>query len=223
MQIYGSQHPFVKVFRKSFFSQCRNIYLCSSEKKSMKVRIIFYFLIGLVFLQCNSSRNEPVEIGEITERPIEEVVSNKNNAPEFALKSIDGKEVALSDLKGKVVYVDVWATWCRPCLMQIPALKEVEEIYKDEDVEFVSISIDNERNKGKWENMVREKELGGLQLFAGSDPEFHKNYQISTIPRFLLIGKEGELIHGNAPRPLNHRTNQVNQELLAVLDQLIKE
>lgn len=188
----------------------------------MKLKFVFVFSLGLLMLGCG--KEEKVEIGEVTERaPGEQVETASNLAPEFAFNSIDGSKVALEDLRGKIVYVDIWATWCRPCIMQIPALKEVEEMYKGKDVQFVSVSVDNERQKDKWSSMVKEKELGGLQLFAGSDMKFHNDYRISTIPKFLLIGKEGELISGDAPRPLNHQTNEVNQELITVLDQLLKE
>lgn len=188
----------------------------------MKLKFIFVFSLSLLMLGCG--KEEKVEIGEVTERaPGEQVEAGSSLAPEFAFNSIDGSKVALEDLRGKIVYVDIWATWCRPCIMQIPALKEVEEMYKGKDVQFVSVSVDNERQKDKWSSMVKEKELGGLQLFAGSDMKFHNDYRISTIPKFLLIGKEGELISGDAPRPLNHQTNEVNQELITVLDQLLNE
>lgn len=188
----------------------------------MKLKFGIVLLAGLLLIGCK--KEEKIEVGEVTERaPGEQVEASSNLAPEFAFNSIDGSKVALEDLRGKIVYVDIWATWCRPCIMQIPALKEVEQMYKDKDVQFVSVSVDNERQMDKWRNMVREKELGGLQLFAGSDMKFHNDYRISTIPKFLLIGREGELISGDAPRPLNHQTNEVNQELIRVLDQLIKE
>lgn len=188
----------------------------------MKLKYTLIFMTLLLIMGCE--KQEEVVVGGITERsPEEQIQANIQLAPEFAFHSIDGKQVALDELRGKIVYVDIWATWCRPCIMQIPALKEVEEMYKDEDIQFVSISVDKEKDIQKWRNMVREKQLGGLQLYAGSDMKFHNEYKISTIPRFLLIGKEGELISSDAPRPLNHRTNGVNEELLEVFDQLIKE
>lgn len=188
----------------------------------MKLKIFFLAVIGFGLFGCKSK--EDIKVGEITEIKQDETTpAEPNKAPGFSFASIDGKQISLEDLKGKFVYVDIWATWCRPCLMQIPTLKEVEERYRDKNIEFVSISVDRESDQQKWRKMVEEKQLGGLQLYAGSNSEFHNNYQISSIPRFLLIGKEGELIDGNAPRPLNHQTNGVNEELTALFDQLIKE
>ena len=114
-----------------------------------------------------------------------------------------GGKMSLDDLKGKFVYVDVWATWCGPCIQQIPFLKEVEEKYHEKNIEFVSISIDKTTDHGKWINMVNDKALGGVQLFADNDwnSAFVQEYQIQGIPKFILIDTEGNIIDANAPRP----------------------
>lgn len=71
--------------------------------------------------------------------------------------------------------------------------------------------------------MVKEKDMKGIQLFAGSSSSFNGDYQVQTIPRFLIIGKEGELIDKDAPRPMDFETRQANVELITVLDELLKK
>ncbi|MBD0822680.1 TlpA family protein disulfide reductase [Aestuariibaculum marinum] len=117
----------------------------------------------------------------------------------------EGGKTSLADLKGKYVYVDVWATWCGPCKREIPFLKEVEEKFHDKNIEFVSISIDQQKDFEKWKSMVAEKELKGVQLFADSDwkSSFVQEYQINGIPRFILIDPNGNIVNSNAPRPSN--------------------
>ena len=125
-------------------------------------------------------------------------------SPKFVgYENYAGGKTSLDDLKGKYVYVDVWATWCGPCKREIPFLKEVEEKYHGKNIEFVSISIDKASDHEKWKAMVNEKELGGVQLFADNDwnSAFVKDYQIQGIPRFLLIDTEGNIVDSNAPRP----------------------
>jgi len=125
-------------------------------------------------------------------------------SPKFVgYENYAGGKTSLDDLKGKYVYVDVWATWCGPCKREIPFLKEVEEKYHGKNIEFVSISIDKASDHKKWKTMVNEKELGGIQLFADNDwnSAFVKDYQIQGIPRFLLIDTEGNIVDSNAPRP----------------------
>ena len=121
----------------------------------------------------------------------------------FNFTDINGKQVAMADLKGKVVYIDCWTTWCGPCKQEIPYMGKLEEEYADKDIIFVSISIDNEKDKAKWEEMVKEKNMKGYQLFAGNagHDEICKHYSIRTIPRFILIGKDGKVINSDAPRP----------------------
>jgi thiol-disulfide isomerase/thioredoxin len=85
-------------------------------------------------------------------------------------------------LKGKYVYIDVWATWCGPCL-QVPFLQKVEEQYQGKNIEFVSISVDNIKDREKWSNLVNKKQLGGIQLLADKEfnSEFIKQYSILQI------------------------------------------
>lgn len=180
------------------------------------------WLTSVIIWSCQS-KNETIEIGEITERTAEELEEMKMFAPTFSFESIDGVQIALEDWKGKFVYIDVWATWCGPCLRQIPAMKELEEKYRGQDLEVVSISVDSERDKDKWRKMINAREMKGVQLYAGQNSTFQQDYQIRSIPKFILIGKEGEIISQNPPRPMDHRTGELNKELTDVLDQLLMQ
>lgn len=114
-----------------------------------------------------------------------------------------GGTMSSQDLKGKYAYIDVWATWCGPCIKEIPSLKKVEEKYHNKNIQFVSVSIDKEKDFEKWKTMVSNKELGGIQLFADNDwnSKFVKDYEIQGIPRFILIDPNGNIVDSNAPRP----------------------
>ena len=125
------------------------------------------------------------------------------NAPGFNAYDRDGNPVALEDLKGKAVYIDVWATWCGPCIAEIPSLKSIEKDYHDADISFVSVSIDQQSDEEKWKNFVKEKQLGGLQLMAENawQSDIASGYNIKGIPRFILIDKDGKIVRADAPRP----------------------
>lgn len=114
-----------------------------------------------------------------------------------------GGTTSLADLKGKYVYVDVWATWCGPCKAEIPSLKKVEKQYHGKNIEFVSISVDKASDHGKWKAMVADKELTGIQLFADNSwkSNFVQDYKIQGIPRFILIDPNGNIVSADAPRP----------------------
>lgn len=126
-----------------------------------------------------------------------------NPSPTFSFENHKGGKTTLKDLKGKVVYIDVWATWCGPCKREIPYLKEVEAEYHGKNIAFVSISVDMKKDYETWRKMVTDKELGGIQLMADNDwkSKFVTDYGIKGIPRFILIDTEGNIINSDAPRP----------------------
>lgn len=124
-------------------------------------------------------------------------------SPGFSYPDQYGKNVSLEDLKGKFVYIDVWATWCGPCKKEIPFLKEMDEEYKGKNIAFVSLSIDKMENKDKWLKMIEDEDLKGIQLLADNDwnSDFVTSYNIRGIPRFILLDDKGNIINSNAPRP----------------------
>lgn len=126
-----------------------------------------------------------------------------NEAAVFKLPDTTGKMHSLTDFRGKLVYIDFWATWCGPCKGEIPYMTKLEEEYANNpDIVFISVSVDKEADKQKWLDMVKEKNMKGLQLFTGDlKDQVSEPYHIVTIPRFILIGRDGKLIDGNAPRP----------------------
>lgn len=138
-------------------------------------------------------------------------------SPSFDYENHKGGKTKLEDLRGKYVYIDVWATWCGPCIAEIPHLKKVEEKYHGKNIEFVSISVDTEKDYEKWKKMVVAKELGGIQLFADKNwtSDFIKAYGINAIPRFILIGPDGKVIKADAARPSS-------ASLTELLDSLVK-
>jgi len=126
-----------------------------------------------------------------------------------------GGTTSLDDLKGKFVYVDVWATWCGPCKAEIPFLKEIEKSYHGKNIEFVSISVDKAKGHESWLKMVKDKELKGIQLFSDKDwdSDFVQGYLIKGIPRFILIDPKGDIVSANAPRPSDSKLIDLLNEL----------
>jgi len=121
----------------------------------------------------------------------------------FNYENHKGGKTSLTDLKGKYVYIDLWATWCGPCKKEIPFLKEVEKKYHNKNIEFVSISVD--KNKEAWKKMVDDKKLGGVQLHYGNDNDLSKAYEVTGIPRFILLDTKGNIVDADAPRPSSQK------------------
>ncbi len=130
-------------------------------------------------------------------------------------ENLKGGTTSLADLKGKYVYLDIWATWCGPCKMEMPYLKQLEEDFHGKNIHFVSISIDKPNKHQAWKDMIADRELGGIQLFAGEDQSFAMEYNITGIPRFILVDPAGKIVSANAPRPSQE---QVIRNLFQSLD-----
>ncbi|MCD0488610.1 TlpA family protein disulfide reductase [Pedobacter sp. MC2016-14] len=128
-------------------------------------------------------------------------VAARVSAPEFELPDADGKLVRLSDFKGKVVAIDVWATWCIPCMQSLPKFLALREKYKDnKNISFISISIDDAAAKNKWLAFLKAKNMQGIDLHAGAGRTsgFEKDYVVTGIPRYILIDKNGKIIASHA-------------------------
>lgn len=125
-----------------------------------------------------------------------------------------GNLSSISSYKGKVVYIDTWATWCGPCKREIPHLHELEESMKGENVVFLSVSTDKDINA--WKNFLQTQHMTGNQLHQSDDPEtsMSKMYNVDSIPRFILIDEEGNIVTANAPRPSSGE--QIREMLRAV-------
>jgi thiol-disulfide isomerase/thioredoxin len=131
-------------------------------------------------------------------------VKDGSPAIDFTFADKDGKQIALSDFKGKLVYIDIWATWCGPCKQELPHLKKLEQEYRNnQNIVFLSVATDMSKDRQKWQNYLVKEDLQGIQLFAGDDARDRiiRPYKVAGIPRFVLVGKNGTIISSNAPRP----------------------
>ncbi|MCF6131224.1 TlpA family protein disulfide reductase [Flavobacterium wongokense] len=141
---------------------------------------------------------------------------NNTMSASFDYENHKGGKTKLEDLRGKYVYIDVWATWCGPCRAEIPSLKLVEDKYHAKNIAFVSISIDEMKNHDKWVSFVSEKQLEGIQLMADKNwtSDFIQAYKINSIPRFILIDPTGKIVDADAARPSEPRLQQQLDSLL---------
>ena len=194
-----------------FVNMNKKLHTINSISIKIDLLISFYYSISkdikkaedyFKLIKNNTSNKQFIAAAK---EKLKAVLKNKKGAksPLFTFKDVENKTYSLSDFKGKYVFIDIWATWCGPCLQQIPALKKLEHQYQDKDIVFVSISVDKASAHDKWKRMVKEKEMVGIQLFADNsfDSKFIKAYSITSIPRFIIIDKEGNIYDGNADKP----------------------
>ncbi|MEL7119531.1 MAG: TlpA disulfide reductase family protein [Bacteroidota bacterium] len=148
-----------------------------------------------------SYAKDPTLIQKFQERYFQIKTEAGKPAPNFTFEDVNGKTYQLEDFRGKYVYIDLWATWCKPCLEQMPALKELVVEFSDK-IHFVSVAWKDDL--GSWKKYINKEKLSGVQLFSEEqDAAFFKFFQVSGIPRFILLDKEGNILESRAKQPSN--------------------
>ncbi len=168
------------------------------------------------FLLAHTSEKANQELAEryeqLKERTSTEENTERPDAFDFTLHDAGGKAYRLADFRGKMLFIDFWASWCAPCKAQMPYVRELEEHYAGKDIVFASVSLDN--TKKAWLKGVADENLHGVVLHAEGafKNPFPVAYGIQSIPRFMLIDAGGKLISDNMPRP------QDKKEVMALID-----
>ncbi len=125
--------------------------------------------------------------------------TQKQKAPNIEMVDAAGNKYTLNSFKGSYIYVDVWASWCLPCRKETSYFMKLKEGYRHKNVVFISLSVDKE--KDDWEEYLILKDLNDNQYLATEIKPFLDMYMIKTIPHFLIIDNNGNLIDNNASRP----------------------
>ncbi|MDE7402879.1 MAG: TlpA family protein disulfide reductase [Muribaculaceae bacterium] len=120
-----------------------------------------------------------------------EVASGTITAPGFTLPDLDGKQVSLSDFRGKWVVLDFWGSWCGWCIKGFPALKEAYKKYGDK---IVVIGIDCNEAESEWREGVKKHQIPWLNLYNGNDTKIYQDYKIEGFPTKAIINPEGKLV-----------------------------
>jgi len=146
------------------------------------------------------------------------LLSQGKTAPNIRGTRSDGTIVNLTDFKGRIVYVDLWATWCAPCVEEIPHSIKLHEFFKDDPtIIFLNVSVDG--NVEAWKRKVAlEKDWGGVHINLNKvqKDSLSVNYQLTGYPTYILIDKDGKIVTTRAQRPSS------GEELKAELEKLSK-
>lgn len=118
-------------------------------------------------------------------------LAERKIASGFTLKDINGKEVSLSDYRGKLVFLNFWATWCPPCRREMPSMEKLYQRFKDED--FVMLAVDLRESKKVVERFARKYKLN-FPILLDSTGKTGDTYGVRAIPTTYLVNRQGELI-----------------------------
>lgn len=192
-----------------------------TEKKDLADFLKAIYIKDLTEAPSNWKRQEKLLTTEVLSNILKAEIKNKysfifkesslafyksqNGEKAYLFQAEDqfGNQFSLESLIGKVIFIDTWATWCAPCLKHRPQVLKFAKKYKNRnDVEIILISVDS--SKDKWLSFLKkEDDKFGKNLFIknGMNTKFGNNYNIKSIPRYILIGKDGKIINSNINEP----------------------
>lgn len=154
----------------------------------MGYKMIKYFLALTILLSVNTFSSDFMNHAVSADKNIS---LSSDKAPDFSLKSVDGKTVKLSDYKGKVVIIDFWATWCPPCRKGIPDLISIQNEFKDKVV-IIGISLDREKTIKDVPGFVKSYGIN-YPVVYGDDKVVTDYGGIQSIPTAFVIDKNGNI------------------------------
>ena len=183
-------------------------------------------------LSNNGCNNELIAIRQLIEKNVaeseqkEKIMALYNSyatimpgvqAPDVAFKDAEGKKYTISNFKGKVIVIDIWATWCGSCLKNMPKFMELINSFKEnKDVIFFTVSTDSDELREKWLAAIEKHKMGSMLNLTPerkSTPQFEEKYFVSSVPRYIVIDKEGKIVSAFAPKP-GKELEKIIKELL---------
>jgi thiol-disulfide isomerase/thioredoxin len=131
--------------------------------------------------------------------------------------AVDGKPISMKALKGKVVVIDFWATWCGPCVAEMPKMKELYAKYRNQGVEFIGVSLDQPKEDGGLDSLkkfVKDKDIAWPQYYQGNfwSSEFSKSWGVNSIPCVFIVDADGNLASTEARGKLEELIPQLIQK-----------
>jgi cytochrome c biogenesis protein CcmG/thiol:disulfide interchange protein DsbE len=157
----------------------------SSRKRRWEVLMLFSLAAGILWTIAS---RVPSAVG----LPLSSSPSPREGffAPDFTLDTLDGEKIMLSDLRGKIVVINLWATWCLPCRAETPALEKSYEQYKDAGVVILGVDLTNQDSIPDVESFIQEFKLT-YPILLDRDGSVGYMYQIEGVPSTFFINREG--------------------------------
>jgi len=171
------------------------------------VALIFFFVSSLFLLKGTDAEIHFWEnLGVVK-------IDEKLAAPSFRLKDLNGKEVKLEDHRGKIVFLNFWATWCLPCRAEMPSMEKLYTQFKDRDFIILAVDLQEGTNKVR---VLKEKFGLHFPILLDSDGRVGLMYGVRSIPTTYLIDQEGYVMGG----ALGAR-NWARKEAFELIDHLL--
>ena len=177
--------------------------------KSSKKQLFFFngllFVIALIFIQYSIATHEeevephtisamvaPVLQGRIKDAMV--MFDSPQTMPEFEFQSIFGAKMSLDDFKGQWVILNFWATWCPPCLAEMPSLQAAEDEFGGQGIRVVGVSLDRDMNGDKLRSFLEDKGFGPIAAYYAVDNTVMRTLNLRGLPSTYIIAPNGKAI-----------------------------
>ncbi len=150
-----------------------------------------FFFIGSLFLLLAMGPNPSPGQGSGSAASADTEANVMSKAPEFSLKDINGKSLSLSSLKGKVILINFWATWCPPCKAEMPSMNKLYNEMRAQGLEVIAVSTDNSLSTVK--GFLAKNRLDFPVLFD-EDKAVTRQYHVFSMPTTFLIDRNGMIV-----------------------------
>ena len=159
----------------------------------MIIKLLLIIFLGIIGYIALFSQDKLITLSQ--KEKVKNALQDINKAPDFTLKAINDSSYTLSKMKGKVVLINFWATWCGPCRMEIPEFNELQKTYHERGLNILGISVSD--NKKQLKNFTKSFAVD-YPLLYGSAKDMNKvmrDYDgVYAVPSSFLIGKNGNII-----------------------------
>ena len=132
-----------------------------------------------------------LKAGVMDVQPEENVAKEQTFSYDFSLKDLDGKTVDMKDLKGKVIFLNLWATWCGPCRVEMPSIQNLYNSVDKDKVAFIMLSLDQEDQRAKIVKYISDKDFS-FPVYQPASP-LPKLLRVNTIPTTFIISPDGKV------------------------------
>jgi len=163
-------------------------------------------LSGISFM-ANSAL---MKTGALDIDPEQTATAAENFNYDFAVKDLNGKKMEIRDLKGKVIFINLWATWCGPCRVEMPSIQNLYNSVDKEKVAFVMLSLDQENAQAKIVQYIQDKEFT-FPVYQPASP-LPKLLRVNTIPSTFIIGADGK-VKSKKTGTANYDTDELREFL----------
>jgi len=173
-----------------------------SNLKRLFILNALLLIVAFAIIQYAVVKNEPVIAQDLQINPVVEgefgkrltIYDTPRDIPNIEFQTVFNKPMSLDDLKGQWVILNLWATWCPPCIVEMPSLQKLQDTYEGQGVKVVAIALDRNMDGKKLREFMAKYKFGPIAAYYGDYPTINKQVEIKGLPTTYILSPNGQTI-----------------------------